>query len=1780
MANNVDVGLKFKTTYEGLDAGKKDLKELKDLMDSIGKDGVKLNLKDGEIEQAKLQISALERSIREAEQSGGDFGRIFQSNLNTVQNEAKQTATSVSRVEKEIKSLNQTSSNGGGFKSISNAARLATKEIQGTTGQIDQLRINLQQGLGQTIAFGAIGAVTGAVTDALNVTKQLDEISTDISIVSGKTRKEMEGYRDAAIGAADALGTTTKDYLKASLIFEQQGGQAAYYAKELAEATVTAANISNVATDQMSEYLTATINGFQLLKEKGGEAGTYITDVMAKLGAASGSDLAEIATGLTRTANTAKDVGFQFEEIATMIATVSEVTRQAPESVGNAFKSMLTSFTQLREAGEEEVEAFTNKVQQAFQLGGIEDISLFDNGNLRDAADIFKDIAARWQTMNKEQQSLVSEAVAGKYQAETFRAFMNNQERYTELLDEAYNSAGTSAQQQLVYMDSLKAKGEQLENAWQGAVNKVVDSDMFKGVLEDATNFLKIIGDAKTGLGGLATAIAPIVGIGGQLFGASQVGEMFSNHQLNKQAREITKDMENLRVAQEGNITALQEEYRAAARVNEVMSTLGPDAAKNYEAITKEIVKLDERLKEIPKTAEEVKQKAAEAANMLQANGNYPGVDEKNVTRAANRLKDNQDPRLQENINQLTAAQKTLQAAQQTTIDQLSAISKTTSVLNSSASTKIKTLRNELISWQNDYQGDVHNSKALEERFGETIKNINNDINKQSNNYSKLLTVRERAKNIEQEIKTIIDAERKAAEQQVAHAKEQVVNAEKALTIKSKELVLEGQYSQQMSEQDKIIADRNVLQNRVEGTDKIVKKTNLLTKGVRGLSLAYSTIVPAIGAFNAAQDGTISKQDAVIAGLQNTAGMLLTSPNLYAMAAGAAVGALSLVVDKFDLFKSRAEKAKESNEALVKTFMSLQESVSSSLSNLSDVSDIYKRFEGVNAEDFINNTPDPSDTEAMEKYNKNLEDYDNLASKLAQTNPELVKGYDDTGRAIIDLSKNFDDLVAAQKKAQTSNYQMLAGNRDSFIVQNISDVKDAKKQLDEYTTKIVALKKELAEAKSQSNSGKTDNILNEIMEAQNKIAEAKKDFNDTKANIQSNIVVPFNEANEAFNDLIKKSPELKTTFEHFSDAYMNSDLLSGLASEGDEQGMQNLLQNMNLIKDKFTEIAEEDPEKAKQFLNGITESSEWAKTALYEVQGNIDTLQEHLNQASNSALADTQSEGLKFIDKILPEKDVEEVQKRVGKMASDIKTETEKLNSTNFLDPKGITDFQNQDLAMTKDASRENDKIKEYHELQQAMIKVSDQYAKSTKTAKGFNEALGDVQSLDRATDALKNLQQNGFDDTQLEALKAEFPEFANTLQQSAEKGTDAFTTSAGNLYEYLSERQNAAVTGMMETNSQFYTSWQLNNSDVIGKISDEYGIDASNYQNLSEYKTALEQLSLEDLQTIAGDAIQTNADKNAEIEKAEAKHFTNMISYGDIWSNSNLTFSQKMAASFLNTFDDIYNGLVQVLADMSQAILDLLNWIHKTAGDVLGGLFDGLIPKNIQKKLGLDKVKDWGEGGAPATVLNKLPSSTFGKDYMDKKNKEAKDREDKKNELINQIAYGQFKNENAESNVDIFKKTGLNKPKNQDSTKNSPKDADNHEPNKDDPIQKESKDKDKKEVQDLDLELNRYYKLDHILSQIEKRYSELADAKDAAYGNDRLAIMKQEEQLLAQKAATLKQYNSALSQEQAELRKQLSDNGFTFDQSGEIANLNERLKAMQNNANSKDGDAKEDAIA
>ena len=120
----------------------------------------------------------------------------------------------------------------------------------------------------------------------------------------------------------------------------------------------------------------------------------------------------------------------------------------------------------------------------------------------------------------------------------------------------------------------------------------------------------------------------------------------------------------------------------------------------------------------------------------------------------------------------------------------------------------------------------------------------------------------------------------------------------------------------------------------------------------------------------------------------------------------------------------------------------------------------------------------------------------------------------------------------------------------------------------------------------------------------------------------------------------------------------------------------------------------------------------------------------------------------------------------------------------------------------------------------------------------------------------------------------------------------------------------------------------------------------------------------------------------------------------------------------------------------------------------------------------------------------------------------------------------------------------------------------------------------DEKEVENLTLTLNQYYKLENALKKIQNQYDILGKKKDAAYGEDKLRLMTQEQEMLVQQTNLLKQHSAALAQEQADIKNHLSNNGFTFDGQGEIKNLNERLTALQNEANRKTGTAKEAAIA
>lgn len=116
------------------------------------------------------------------------------------------------------------------------------------------------------------------------------------------------------------------------------------------------------------------------------------------------------------------------------------------------------------------------------------------------------------------------------------------------------------------------------------------------------------------------------------------------------------------------------------------------------------------------------------------------------------------------------------------------------------------------------------------------------------------------------------------------------------------------------------------------------------------------------------------------------------------------------------------------------------------------------------------------------------------------------------------------------------------------------------------------------------------------------------------------------------------------------------------------------------------------------------------------------------------------------------------------------------------------------------------------------------------------------------------------------------------------------------------------------------------------------------------------------------------------------------------------------------------------------------------------------------------------------------------------------------------------------------------------------------------------------KEIADIELKTDRYYNLKDAIDKINDALELNRTLQESETGERRVQLMKEEQKLLERKLSSINEINKEQKREKAEIESTLSKNGFSTN-NGEITNLNERLKALQNYANSKSGDAKENAI-
>lgn len=358
-----------------------------------------------------------------------------------------------------------------------------------------------------------------ALNSAVTTIRELDRYLTEQAMVTGKTRKEVFSLVKTYQNLATQYNATTKEVAEVNTEFMRQG-KSMKESIQLTEAALASARVAGISGAESVNYLTTALNGFQLAAEDA----MKVSDKFAAVAAASATSYEEIAVALSKVASQANTAGMSIDYTTALLSKGIETTKEAPETIGTALKTVIARMRELGDYGETlSGDTDINNVETQLAYVGIELKNA--NGELRSTEDVLDELGRKWDTLSNNQQAAVAKALAGTRQQSRLIAMMSDYERVIELQTIAQRSQGSTLAQMQSLMTGLDASLNKIAIAWEGIISNLVDNDILINLVNGFGSILKVvekISDSWVGQIGFYTIL-----IG---FATSWLGNMIENN--------------------------------------------------------------------------------------------------------------------------------------------------------------------------------------------------------------------------------------------------------------------------------------------------------------------------------------------------------------------------------------------------------------------------------------------------------------------------------------------------------------------------------------------------------------------------------------------------------------------------------------------------------------------------------------------------------------------------------------------------------------------------------------------------------------------------------------------------------------------------------------------------------------------------------------------------------------------------------------------------------------------------------------------------------------------------------------------------------------------------------------------------------------------------------------------------------------------------------------------------------------------------------------------------
>ena len=1698
-------------------------------------------LKQGDF--SPLETKKYQKSIQELIKLNESLGKSYvdaleKFNVDGFLRELKRMDINLDQLQNDIEELGYE-----GYLSMekfTKAVKNNQVEIQKTDTLLEKTATTLGKTFAWSMANRAVDTFTNSVSSAVRFIYDLDESLNNIRVVTNMSASEMDNFAKKANDVAQALGQTTVAYTEGALLYLQQG-KSMEEAAALTEATLIASNITGESTAQTAELLTAAMNGYNLAATEA----MNITDKFAAVGAATGADFYELATGMSRVASMASTVGIGFDSLNAQIATISSVTREAPETIGTALKTIYARMSQMKMEGsvtdEDGITYTTGKAAEALEAIGISILEV--NGEMRDMEDVVTEVGNKWDGLTQIQKSAVAEALAGKQQLNKFIALFNNWDMYQDALATSINSTGAAMEQNEIRMDSLEYKTNQLKAATEEMFLTVINSDLFKGLIDGATVFMR----ALTGIFDILGDMTPLL---------TTLGVALSSAFSTKYMYQLMDITTMFKESISGTFKEIKESGSLFGKTNQKM-------VQDTETVFKSIVKNTGALEDFAKAAK-LPEERFKALQEQVAEYSQAVQDEANIRSMLENVKGRQEE------------------------------AKATQEL---ASIEFNRAREEVAAHMQrrkhhvEYMDDLYEEARVKaELMEDEVARANkiaslNRVYDRKEDGSKSDRLAERENNITEALKKAQEARNEALK------KSDEARARYDMESESVEKLTE----QLKQAQNRVQSYTGQITDMVESGNKAIGMTGKLTKaiGYIGTALqAVESITNLVDAFDTIEGRGEKIYDGVVDLLSGLA-MLTPAGPLGSMV----VSAFGSFLDKFWEVQTPLEKANEK----AKEYAQTMEELNSVVAQSEDIEAEKQRIEAM--------------SDSIEKRKAEIE----LANKIAELFPELRKGYDLEGNAIVDLTKDYEEYAKAKREAYETgkgaggeeaaqkvavdNIKSNYGEENYDAMADVSQVinpyaKEVLDGVDESVQKLVLSLLDYDKIAKQIDQGtdlesigtQVQSFLTKALGVADNLEKVKQLPTEYQQVINTMLGMMSQENRVNFFDALVFGEDgrvdLSKMYEAFDKfRYSYDSLVSQLANSLNRADLESILYQLNNLgqwemPEGITSLYELNPAELtagfsqaiqnlqengfelKNVLNNLgIQLTEEQLTLVDLIYGNSETfraknleLQEQLMQTKEMFL-DKYVNPLEFADVNEADEVIDSYQKLIDENETLVKLFNE-VNAMEFEDGHILTSsFADMIDSNSDGLEHANDLLLTFNEL---FEDVSD-----ADLAAMFGEDLaGNIQELLQITD-----------------LKAPFEDWPDSAKEAFSQVYDTFAEFESNA--------KAQYIRMNADNKEFYAELRKNNAETFAAWDEAFGLTGQNFQTMSEYQVAVDFWKYQEMSKMSNEYLEFLWQQAVQEGLIDQQTANEELSIED----KKFILMGTMNKDFLTK---IIDGKIQELQADKQAALDkvgltesqlnevirmttksntTLSTDQKNFTDSVGGMMTSMFHKS---SAGLRNFGITISGVNGFTVSNTYKATVDKvKAEIDKINASIEELEGYKKDIEE---YEGFNPDSLNFDLPTYNPTnspttssGGYKPSSSGSGSGGKGSGGKGSGSG-------SKEETVKEVEDLEYKKDLYHDIDIELKKIANTMTKLQEQEDDLYGEAKIANMEKQTELLRKQRELTAQKLEIAKQEAAETKKSLAGMGVKFDETGAITNYNEIIKEKTDWANSLSGDAKEKA--